>query len=464
MSTIIEQVLSSSRGTALIIDDVRWSGDDLLGAAGELTAAISRSLGEAQMLTVATSNAALIVTALTAAEYLQVPLQLVDPAATLGSSASVEDVLIGESLSCGTDEAVAINAQLRCHVQHRESARRHSLRGPSLPRDGILFQTSGSTAAPRAVVKRISAVIRDGARIANHLHGAESPHVVCAAPAFHSYGFTHGVLAGLLTGSVTAFCPSSTLPQALAKLAARTNADTIIGLPIHVHMIAAAKSLDFAGLKQMVSSGSPLRADAVARIHRDHEFRVLNAYGASEAGTISIATLLEGSAPSSIGEPLSEVEVRLDPQDGELLVRNDSFAVGYLTDGELRSLPTVDGWYRSGDMVERDTNGLRITGRLGDVINIAGRKTRRSRLEAVLSLHPDILEVQVITATDEFRGEYPVARLVLKPGHARPDILDWSRDKLDAFEVPRQIQWMDRLPRTATGKLIYAPTADDVEG
>jgi long-subunit acyl-CoA synthetase (AMP-forming) len=98
---------------------------------------------------------------------------------------------------------------------------------------------------------------------------------------------------------------------------------------------------------------------------------------------MAIASLKETSAPGSIGEPLDGVEVRIGPGDGELLVRNDSFAVGYLADGELRPLPTEDGWYRTGDLAERDADGLRITGRLGDVINIAGRKTRRSRLEAV---------------------------------------------------------------------------------
>ena len=173
---------------------------------------------------------------------------------------------------------------------------------------------------------------------------------------------------------------------------------------------------------------------------------------------MAITALEETSARGTIGEPLAGVEVRIEPGEGELLVRNDAFAFGYVTDGEVRPLPTEDGWYRTGDVAERGTEGLRITGRLSDMINIAGRKTRRSRLEAVLSTHPDVLEVQVVAAKDEFRGEFPVARVVVKPGRERPDILAWSRDKLDAFEVPRQVEWLDQLPRSATGKLMYVQT------
>jgi acyl-coenzyme A synthetase/AMP-(fatty) acid ligase len=408
--------------------------------------------------TVSTANAALIIAAVTAAGHLRIPVLLLDPGAASTRFASADDVLISDNQFPGCGHAVTINGNVDCYLARRENGR-----GSSLPSDSILFQTSGSTAAPRAVVKPVAAVLRDSARIAGSLHGgSSSPDVVCATPVFHSYGFTHGLLAGLLVDAKTTFRPPSSLPQSLAKVTARTGAGTLIALPNHIHMIAAAKSLDFTGLTQVVSAGAPLRPEAVTQVRRDHSFHLLNAYGASEVGTMAIASLKETSAPGSIGEPLDGVEVRIGPGDGELLVRNDSFAVGYLADGELRPLPTEDGWYRTGDLAERDADGLRITGRLGDVINIAGRKTRRSRLEAVLSTHPHVLEVQVIAANDEFRGEFPVARVVVKPGHARPDIIGWSRDRLDAFEVPRQVEWLDRLPRSATGKLIYAPRAEDV--
>ncbi len=454
MTTTIEQVLAERRAARLVVDDVEWAGEDLLRSGDLLAGEIARRFDGARLLTVSTANAALIIAAVAAAGRLRIPVLLRDPG-TNSTFAAADDVLISDKPSPG--DAVRINGSLDCYLARRENGSAPSL-PDALPSDSVLFQTSGSTAAPKAVVKPVAAVLRDSVRIADSLHGGGSPGaIVCATPVFHSYGFTHGLLAGLLADAKTTFRAPSSLPQALAKVAARAGAGTLIALPNHVHMIAAAKSLDFTGLKQVVSAGAPLRPEAVTQVCRDHGFHLLNAYGASEVGTMAIASLKETSAPGSIGTPLDGVDVRIGSGEGELLVRNDSFAVGYLTGGEMRPLPAEDGWYRTGDLAERDADGLRVTGRLGDLINIAGRKTRRSRLEAVLSAHPDVFEVQVIVAEDKVRGEFPVARVVVKPGHERPDILAWSRDRLDAFEVPRQVEWLDRLPRSSTGKLIYAP-------
>ena len=454
----IERVLTGNRDASFVVDGVAWSCDDLLAAGGELAGAVAAAAKAAalgagpRILTVSTPNPALLTAALVAAHQLGLPALLHDPDTAGTTFGTADDVLVSDRAPAGGGEPVTIRGRLACHLV----ARAHGGTS-SAPAGAVLFQTSGSTAAPRAVVKSFGAVQRDSARIADYLHGGPGrPRVVCAAPAFHSYGFTHGLLASLVAGATVVFRPASSSPSSLARAVARAGAGTLVALPTQIHMIAAARSLDFPPeLTQAVSAGAPLRADAVARVCRGFGFRVLNAYGASEFGTCSIGGMRDTSPPGHIGAPLDGVDLRVDPGEGELLVRNDSFALGYLSGGEVRPLPTEDGWYRTGDLAERDAEGLRITGRRGDVINIAGRKTRRSRLETVLSGHPDVLEVQVIAVEDEFRGEVPVARVVVKPGRSRPDIIAWSRDRLDAFEVPRQVEWLDRLPRSATGKLIY---------
>jgi acyl-coenzyme A synthetase/AMP-(fatty) acid ligase len=453
MTVTIERLLAGSRGTRLVVGDVSWTSADLLRCGGRLGAEIARRRAAPAMLAVSTTNAALLTAVLAAAGQLRVPVLLLDPESTATSFGSVDDVLVSDRPVPGGGSTVEIDGNLACHLLERANGG-----SGALPADALLFQTSGSTAAPRAVVKSFAAVLNDSVRIADHLHGgATAPDVVCAAPVFHSYGFTHGLLAGLLVGATTVYRTPSSSPSSLAKAVTRAGAGTLIALPTQLQMIAAARSLDFGGLANAVSAGAPIRPDAVARICRDFSFRLLNAYGASELGTCAIGTLSETSPPGCVGEPLRGVELRVD--GGELVVRNDAFALGYLADGQVRPLPTEDGWYRTGDLAERGPDGVRITGRRGDVINIAGRKTRRSRLEAVLSEHPDVLEVQVLAVDDEYRGEVPVARVVVKPGRARPDILAWSRERLDAFEVPRQVEWLDRLPRSATGKLMYASGA-----
>jgi acyl-coenzyme A synthetase/AMP-(fatty) acid ligase len=451
MTMTIERLLAGSGDTRLVVDGVSWTAGDLLRCGGRLAGEVARRRGAAGVLAVSTTNAALLTAALVAGGELGLPVLLLDPESTGTAFGPVDDVLVGDAGDAGGTE---LDNGLRCHLAARG---RGGGSAAVLPAGALLFQTSGSTAAPRAVVKSFAAVLNDSVRIAEHLHGgASTPDVVCAAPVFHSYGFTHGLLAGLLAGARTLYRPASASPAALARAVRNTGAGALVALPSQIQLIAAARSVDFGGLVTVVSAGAPIRADAVARVCRDFGFRLLNAYGASELGTCAIATLGETSPPGCIGEALPGVELRVDPAEGELLARNDAFALGYLTDGRVPPLPTEDGWYRTGDLAERGPDGLRITGRRGDVINIAGRKTRRSRLEAVLSEHPDVLEVQVIAVEDEYRGEVPVARVVVRPGRDRPDILAWSRERLDAFEVPRQVEWLDRLPRSATGKLRYA--------
>jgi acyl-coenzyme A synthetase/AMP-(fatty) acid ligase len=452
----IARVLAENPSAILVVDGAPWSSAGLLSAGDRLADAVSAQHGALQLLTVSSANPAMITAALVAAGRLRVPVLLHDPGTAGTAFGPATDVVVSDRAFDGSGGPVVVGERLDCHLATRGSAGDSPL--SAWPADAILFQTSGSTAAPRAVVKSFDAVRRDSARIARHLYGdAAGPDVVCAVPVFHSYGFTHGLLAGLLTGATVVFRPASSSPTSLARATAQACAGTLIALPIQIHLIAAGRAPDFpAVLHQAVSAGAPIRADAVARVCRDFGFRLLNAYGASELGTVAIATMRETSPPGCVGEPMAGVDVRIDPAEGELLVRNDAFAEGYLSGGEVRPLPVEDGWYRTGDLAERDPGGLRITGRRGDVINIAGRKTRGSRLEAVLSTHPDVLEIQVIAVPDEVRGEVPVVRAVVKPGRDRPDLLAWSRNRLDAFEVPRQVEWLDRLPRSATGKLMYA--------
>ncbi|AVT33703.1 hypothetical protein C6361_34470 [Plantactinospora sp. BC1] len=459
MVVTIERILVDCREARLVVGDAAWSSEELLRCGGRLAEEISSRFDGLRLLTVSSANAALLVVAAVAAGRLGVPVLLLDPEATSTSTGYADDVLISDHRVPDCDQGVTISPSLACWLAGRTSGS-----VCALPGDSILFQTSGSTATPRAVVKSVAAVVRDSARVADHLYGdISSAEVVCAAPVFHSYGFTHGLLAGLLVEARTVFRSPSSPPLSLARAAARSGASTLIALPTQVQMIAGSRPSEFAGLKQVVSAGAPLRTETVLRVCGDFGFRLRNAYGASEVGTCAIGTLTATSAPGSVGEPLDGVDVRVEPGDGELMVRNDSFAVGYLADGLLRPLPTEDGWYRTGDLAQRDADGVRITGRRDDLINIAGRKTRRSRLEAVLAAHPDVLEVQVVVAEDEVRGAVPVARVVVKPGHPRPDIVGWSRSRLDPFEAPRQVEWVDRLPRSATGKLIYAASPTEAQ-
>lgn len=445
MGTTLDQVLADAgHDAAVTVAGNRWTATELRTAGLRMAEDLATRFARPRFIVSSTANAGLITTIAVAAGHLGAAVLYLDPAAEPGD----EGLLLSDHPLRNGHRLGGVSPD--CYALDRGPA----AGGELLPPDSVMFRTSGSTGIPRAVVKSFSRVLNDSRRIAAALHGPQPEPVVSAVPIFHSYGFTHALVAGFLAGVVTTFHAPTTLPAALAATIADTGARTLIGLPVQYQLIAAASPHRFAALTRAVSAGAPLPVDALRRIRANHRFTLLNVFGTSETGTCTITDVATVTEVNGIGEPLPGVRAEVD-EAGELMIQTDALADGYLDAGEVRPLPVRDGWYRTGDLAERGPDGLRITGRATDVINIAGRKTTRGRLESVLGQHPDVLEVQVVVAADEARGQIPVARVVSRHGGPVPDLLSWSRDRLAAFEVPRRIELCAELPRSATGKLLY---------
>lgn len=423
----------------------QYTKSDLRTAGEKLAERLSSRFERMSLLVVATSDAAMLISAALATENIGCPVMFLDPGDEPGDVGIVLSERGGEGCS------VLRSDPFTWHVR----AQRQPGHADALPPASILFRTSGSTGTPSAVVKPIDRVLNDGKRIAAALHDVTCGPVLSAVPVFHSYGFTHGPLAGLLAGVCTVVRPPTIRPAALDRAIVAVRARTLIGLPVQYRLIAGSGAGGFATLVQAVSAGAPLQAAAVQRILDDHSFRLHNVYGTSETGTATIVDVRETRDPSVIGHPLPEVTAEIDPYTQELLLKTDSLAVGYFGETGLRPLSLSDGWYRSGDLAERDESGIRITGRTGDVLNVGGRKTSRIRLENVLCAHPHVVEAQVVIDVDDVRGDVPVARVVPCGEVTVADLVRWSREHLLPFEVPRRIELWDELPRSSTGKLLY---------
>jgi fatty-acyl-CoA synthase len=115
-------------------------------------------------------------------------------------------------------------------------------------------------------------------------------------------------------------------------------------------------------------------------------------------------------------------------------------------------------FFRTGDLGYYDEEGyFFITDRLKRMINCAGYKGWPAEVEAMLYAHPAIQEACVVGARDAYRGETVKAFVVLKAGNCvtKDEIVQWAREKMAAFKVPRLVEFVDELPRTATGKVFW---------
>ncbi len=170
--------------------------------------------------------------------------------------------------------------------------------------------------------------------------------------------------------------------------------------------------------------------------------------------------------PGSVGKPLPPAEVRCADPDGEAVVAGEVGQVllripgrprEYFDDPEATARTWVDGWLVTGDLGRVDEDGyLYIVGRSKDVIIRGGNNIHPTDVEHVIELHPAVREAAVVGVAHPVLGEDVVAFVVLRPGaQAGPDDLRaHTLEQLAAYKVPRQWQFVDELPRNATGKVV----------
>ena len=151
------------------------------------------------------------------------------------------------------------------------------------------------------------------------------------------------------------------------------------------------------------------------------------------------------------GAPLGEGEV------GELCVRGRGMMLGYWNKPQATADRMRDGWMHTGDLARRDEQGYYyIVGRLKDMIRRGGENISAAEVEGVLTGHPAVRAVAVISVPDELRGEEAKAFVLLQPGQEPVDpreLLAFARDRLAAFKVPRFVEFVADLPRTPSERI-----------
>ena len=150
-------------------------------------------------------------------------------------------------------------------------------------------------------------------------------------------------------------------------------------------------------------------------------------------------------------------DVRPDSGEvGEVITRANVVMAGYWRQPEATDAVIVDGWFHTGDMAMIDSEGfIEVCDRKKDLIISGGENISSIEVEGFLYKHPAVLEAAVVAAPDERWGEVPYAIVVLKPGASagEPDLIEFCRESLAHYKCPKRIEFIESLPRTATGKI-----------
>jgi fatty-acyl-CoA synthase len=288
-----------------------------------------------------------------------------------------------------------------------------------------------------------------------------------AAPMFHSWGFVHFTLGMALSSTLVLkrrFDPEGTL-----SLTAQHEATALVVVPVMIQRILelddeVLERYDLSALRAVPVSGSALPGPLAEKWMDHFGDNVYNLYGSTEVAWATIATPKDlREAPGTAGRPPHGTIVRLYDDDGKpvepgetgrIFVGNEMQFEGYTGGGNK---DVVDGLLSSGDVGHFDADGrLFVDGRDDDMIVSGGENVFPAEVEDLLSGHESIAEVAVFGVDDEEFGQRLKAVVVTRGGASmsEEDVKRHVKSNLAGYKVPRDVEFVDELPRTSTGKVL----------
>jgi acyl-CoA synthetase (AMP-forming)/AMP-acid ligase II len=337
---------------------------------------------------------------------------------------------------------------------------------------GLIVFTSGTTGPPKGVVLGAAAIAANLDALAQAWQWSERDVIVHALPLCHVHGLVIATLGALRRGGevrhIGAFDPA-TLAGALAG-----GATMLFAVPTMYRRLADAAASDPAiaaalrGARLLVSGSAALAAADHDRIAVLCGQRVLERYGMTETLMITSARVDGDRRAGHVGWPLEGVELRVvdDAGDdvvadgatiGDVLVRGPSLFDGYLDAADATAAAFRDGWFATGDLGALAPDGcLRLLGRRSsDLIKSGGYRIGAGEVESALAEHPAVAEAAVLGVADDDLGQRIVAWIVRRDGMevAETELADHVARTLAPHKRPREVRFVDTLPRNLLGKV-----------
>ena len=335
--------------------------------------------------------------------------------------------------------------------------------------DAVILYTSGTTGRPKGAELTHAGLVAN-AEVSAQLFGVGPDDVIMGClPLFHVFGLTCGLNVSVGSAATLTLLPRFDPAQAL-DIMQRDHVTVFEGVPtmyaamLHLPDADPAKT---ATLRLCASGGAAMPVEILRGFEEKFGCIILEGYGLSETSPVASFNHphLERK-PGSIGTPIEGVEMRLIDDDwntvpegeiGEIAIRGHNVMKGYWNKPEATAEVMRDGWFRTGDMANVDSDGYYyIVDRKKDLIIRGGYNVYPREIEEVLHEHPAVAEVAVIGIPHPSLGEEVGAAVALKPGAtATPEELRaFARDRVAAYKYPRHVWLVDTLPKGPTGKIL----------
>jgi malonyl-CoA/methylmalonyl-CoA synthetase len=318
-----------------------------------------------------------------------------------------------------------------------------------------IVYTSGTTGASKGAMLTHNNFLANAVNLIACWKISEADRFLLPLPLFHIHGLGNGLHTWLIAG-----CRMRLLGRFERETATMTFLDfrptLFFGVPtIYVRLLEtapdAAREIG-SFMRLFVSGSAPLPAQVLGEFRGLFGHAILERYGMTET-FMNLSNPYTGERrPGTVGLPLPGVSVKLI--DGELYVRGPNVFSGYWKREDATRQAFVDGYFRTGDLAVRSEDGYyTLQGRKSDLIISSGFNVYPREIEEFLEEQPGITEAAVAAEPDRTRGEVPVAYVVTTDDFDCAAVEAVCRAKLASFKVPRRFVRVDRLPRTALGKI-----------
>jgi len=332
--------------------------------------------------------------------------------------------------------------------------------------------SSGSTGLPKAAVHAHQDMV-----VTSQLYGEDVLGVteddICfsAAKLFFAYGLGNGMTFPLWSGGQAVLFPARPTPDAMFDMIQRYKPTLFFGVPtLYAAQLQALESADYelSSVKNCVSAGEPLPADILRRWKDKTGLDILDGIGTTEILHIFISNRSGAIRPGTSGQIVPGYEAQVLDENGNevapgetgnLRIKGGSNLKYYWNNTEKTAATIVDGWVNTGDTYSQDEDGYFVChGRSDDMMKVGGIWCSPVEIEAELIAHPKVLEAAIVGRPDADELIKPEAHIVLNDKGDAGDalageLLAHVKANLAPYKYPRWFNFVDELPKTATGKI-----------
>lgn len=353
---------------------------------------------------------------------------------------------------------------------------------PSLTGDDIAFlqYTGGTTGVAKGAMlshRNMVANLEQVSSVITPIMSDGEEIIITALPLYHIFALTANCLTFIKHGGRNILITNPRDMPGFVKELGKVKFSMISGVNTLFNGLLNAKGfkdLDFSNLKVALGGGMAVQKSVAEHWERVTKSRLLEGYGLTEcAPVVTVNPYDIEHYTGSIGLPVPSTEVKIcDPDSGEevaigeageLYVKGPQVMVGYLNRPDATAESIKDGWFATGDMATCDERGyFKIVDRKKDMILVSGFNVYPNEIEDVLADHPKVLEVAAVGVPHESSGEVVKVFIVKKDKSlTEREIIDFSRENLTGYKVPKLVEFRDELPKSNVGKILRKELRDE---